>query len=114
MYSDFWKLVSTTQYTSVIISSADDDTALLCITNRPGTPTSGNWFPPHGTRVDGTSVPGVTRTRGPMVVRLERTTGTAPEGIYRCSVLDAASTLQTVYVGLYNPGGGNVWFLNEH
>ena len=99
------------------IGSTNDNTALLCFTNRAGTPTSGNWFGPDGTRVDdtGTDVPGVIRTRGSMVVRLRRTTtGTAPEGIYWCSVPDSASTPQTVYVGLYNAGGGNVWFLNVH
>ena len=101
-------------YVAISDIGFSDKTALLCITNRLGIPTSGNWFPPNGTRVDGTDVPGVTRTRGSMVVRLRRTTGTAPEGIYRCSVPDAASTLQTVYVGLYNTGGGNVWFLNVH
>ena len=74
----------------------------------------GDWYGPGGTRVDGNDVPGITRNRDPMVVRLKRTTGTAPEGIYRCSVEDAASTLQTVYVGLYNTGRGNVWFLNVH
>ena len=102
-------------YVAISDIGFSDNTALLCNTNRPGTPTSGNWFPPHGTRVDGTDVPGVTRARGSMVVRLRRTTtGTAHEGIYWCSVPDAASTLQTVYVGLYNTGGGNVWFLNLH
>ena len=101
------------------IGSADDDstdnTALLCITNRPGTPKTGDWYAPDGTRVNDTSVPGVIRNRGPMVVRLRRTTiDTAPEGIYWCSVPDATSTFQTVYVGLYNTGRGNVWFLNIH
>ena len=88
-----------------------DDTALLCVTNYLGIPTSGNWFAPNTARVN---VPGVTRNRGSMVVRLKRTVGTALEGIYWCSVLDAASTPQTVYVGLYNTGRGNVWFLNVH
>ena len=90
-----------------------DYTALLCHTNRPGTPNTGNWYAPDGTRVDGTDA-GVTRNRGSMVVRLMRTVGTAHEGIYWCSVNDAAFTLQTVYVGLYNTGRGNVWFLNVH
>ena len=101
----------------VAISDIDlsDNTALLCITNRPGTRTSGDWNGPDRTRLSGTDVPGVTRTRGNMVVRLKRTTtGTTPEGIYRCSVPDAASIYQTLYVGLYNTGGGNVWFLNVH
>ena len=99
-------------YVAISDIGSSYNTALLCITNRRPPygrfHSGGDWFPPNGTRVDGTSVPGVTRTRGSMVVRLKRTTGTAQEGIYWCSVLDAASTLQTVYVGLYNTGGGNV------
>ncbi|CAI8049666.1 Peroxidasin-like protein [Geodia barretti] len=85
-----------------------DNTALFCITNRPGTPTSGDWYGPDGTRINLMDVQGVTRTRGSMVVRLKRTTGKATEGIYRCSVQDAASTFQTIYVGLYNTGGGHL------
>ena len=96
-------------YVAISDIGFNDSTALLCITNHPGTPTSGNWFAPDETRVNLMDVPGVTRTRGSMVVRLMRTTGTAPEGICRCSVLDAASTPQTVYVGLYNTGRGNVF-----
>ena len=91
-----------------------DDTALLCVTNYLGIPTSGNWFAPNTTRVNEMDVPGVTRNRGFMVVRLKRTVGTALEGIYWCSVLDAASIPQTVYVELNNTGRGNVWFLNVH
>ena len=105
-------------YVAISDIGSTDDTALHCITNRPppsGSVTSGGeWYAPDGTRVNVTDVPGVTRTRGSMVVRLKNTTGTAPEGIYRCSVLDAASTLQTVFVGLYNSGRGNVWFLYVH
>ena len=82
-----------------------DDTALLCNTNYNGTPSSGNWFAPDGTRVNFDDVPGVTRTRGPMVVRLKRTTATPAEGIYRCEVNDNTETQQTVYVGLYSDGG---------
>ena len=104
-------VISNHGYVDIRDIGSSDNNALLCVTNRPGFPTSGNWYAPDGTRVDGTSVPGVIRNRGSMVVRLMRTTtGTAPEGIYWCSVEDAASTLQTVYVGLYNTGGGNVGF----
>ena len=94
---------------------SNDYTALLCITNRPpptGSATSGgNWFAPYGTRVgdkDINDVPGFSRTRGPMVVRLRRDTGTgaAAEGIYRCSVNDAESTPHSLYVGLYTSGRG--------
>ena len=89
---------------------SNDDSALLCHTNfppPPGSPTSGgDWFAPDGTRVDGTAVPGVTRNRDPMVVRLKRASGDPPEGIYRCTIEDATSTVQMVYVGLYNTGKG--------
>ena len=89
-----------------------DETALLCITNRPGSPNSGgDWHAPDGTAVGslGTiDVPGFVRNRGPMVVRLRRTTGTDPaaEGIYQCSIEDATSTIHYISVGLYNSGRG--------
>ena len=45
-----------------------------------------------------------------MMVRLLRNTATDPpsEGIYHCLVEDDTLTEQTVYVGLYNSGGGNI------
>ena len=100
-------------YVDISDIGSSDNTALLCNTDRPpssGSATSGgNWYGPDRSRVDDTSVPGVIRNRAPMVVRLKRTnTDTAPEGIYWCSVEDAASTPQTVFVGLYNHGRGNV------
>ena len=92
-------------------------TALLCITNRPATrgndgrfTSGGDWFAPDGDRVGGigsTDVPGFGRNRGDMVVRLKRDTGTPEQGIYHCVVEDANNIPQTVYVGLYNSGGGN-------
>ena len=93
------------------IGISDDDTALVCHTNRPasGATSGGDWFAPDRTRV-GTlglsTVPGFDRTRGPMVVRLRRNSGAPDEGIYWCDVNDAAETPQTVYVGLYNTGEG--------
>ena len=93
------------------IGISDDDTALLCHTNRPasGDTSGGHWFAPDGDRVgiiDSTDVPGFERNRSPMLVRLRRNSGTPNEGIYRCEVNDATETYQTVYVGLYNTGGG--------
>ena len=100
-----------------------DDTALICHTNRFGnrttTPTStyfhsgGDWHAPDGTTVGhrGTDdVPGFVRNRHPMVVILLRrtATGTPSEGIYYCVVEDDTLTYQTVYVGLYNSGGGGI------
>ena len=87
-----------------------DDSALLCHTNNPPPPPSttsgGDWWAPDGTRVSSTDVTGVTRSRDPMVARLRRTSDTPPEGIYECTIYDATSTLQMVYVGLYYTGGG--------
>ena len=85
---------------------SSDSTALLCYTNYDGTPSSGNWFAPDGTRVNEDAVPGVTRTRGTMVVRLKRTTGIPAQGMYHCSVMDAGGIDKFVYVGLYNNGEG--------
>ena len=100
-------------YVEISRIGSTDDSALLCHTNNPPpTPSGtsgGDWFAPDGTRVDGTDVPGFTRNRGAMVVRLGEFSGTPPlEGIYRCEIEDADETLQTVYVGLYNAGAGRV------
>ena len=102
-------------YVEISDIGSDDDTALLCHTNQPGSANSGgNWYGPDETRVSGSDVPGFTRNRDPMVVRLKRTSGTPPEGIYRCTIDDAASTPQTVYVGLYNTGEGNNSSIQSH
>ena len=87
-----------------------DATALLCHTNFPPPPGSatsgGDWFAPDGTKIPSSDVPGFARNRAAMVVRLRRTSGDPPEGIYECTIEDATSTVQIVYVGLYNTGGG--------
>ena len=97
-------------YVNISGIGSTDATALLCHTNFPPPPPSphsgGDWFAPDGTRVFVTDVPGVTLSRGSMIVRLKRAGGTPPEGIYRCTMQYAASTPQMVYVGLYNTGGG--------
>ena len=96
-------------YVEISRIGSTDDSALLCHTNFPppsGSANSGgDWHAPDGTRVFDTDVPGVTRSRGSMVVRLRRTSGDPPEGIYRCTI-DDALTPQIVHVGLYNTGGG--------
>ena len=100
----------------VVISDigTTEGTALLCNTNYlpdGGGNSGGNWYAPNGARVSGFDfdVPGFGRNRGPGLVRLIRTTGTPTEGIYRCEVQDDTTQQQTVYVGLYNSGGGG-WF----
>ena len=91
------------------IGSENDD-ALLCNTNRPpptGGPnhSGGDWNAPDGIRI--TNIPGFTRNRSPMVVRLKRTeSGTPEDGIYQCLIKDGTGMVTTVNVGLYNSGGG--------
>ena len=96
------------RYVAIRDIGSSDNSALLCINNRPptGPNSGGEWFVPN---VPNGVVPGFTRNRGPMVVRLKRNTGTAAEGIYHCEVKDNTETNRTVYVGLYN-GGGMYWF----
>ena len=88
---------------------SENDNALLCHTNHPSYTSppnpGGNWFSPNGTRI--TNIPGFTRNRGPMVVRLiKKGSGTQEQGVFWCTVDDADSNNQTVYIGLYNSGKG--------
>ena len=102
-------------YVAINDIGSTDNTALLCITNRP-LPNSGNsggnWYAPDMTRINYDEINGVTRNRGPTIVRLKRTTstGTPPEGIYLCEIVDAAFTLQLVYIGVYTSGEGIMLF----
>ena len=101
-------------YVKISAIGSSNTTALLCHTD--GSASGGDWFAPDGTRVGGISdndVPGVRRSRGPMLVRLIRNSGTPDEGMYQCDVSDATETPQTVYVGLYNTGGG-MYILQVH
>ena len=99
-------------YVMISDIGSTDNTALLCITNRPapsGGNSGGDWFAPDGDKVGGigiTTVPGFERNRAPMILRLRRNDGTPEEGIYHCVVDDADNIPQTVYVGLYNSEGG--------
>ena len=107
------KVIPNHGYVEISDIGFSDTTALLCHTNRPAEyfNSGGEWFAPDWTIVGGlhsTVVPGFGRNRGPMLVRLRRTSGTPYEGIYQCSVNDATETSQSVYVGLYNTGGGGV------
>ena len=100
------------------IGTTNDGTALLCNTNYlpDGSwyNSGGSWSVPDGSTVgslSGVSTSGADfgRTRAPGLVRLIRNsaaTGTPTEGIYSCTVQDDTMTEQTVYVGLYNSGGG--------
>ena len=101
-------------YVEISGIGSTDDSALLCHTNFPppsgSTNSGGNWWAPNGTRVHYSDVPGFVRNRAPMVVRLIRTSGTPPEGIYQCSIMDGEDVNQIVHAGLYNAGQGDFLF----
>ena len=64
--------------------------------------------------MSGSDVPGVARNRGAMVVRLRRTIGTPPEGIYQCIINQQnMMDVMIVNVGLYNSGRGIQLKLNN-
>ena len=86
--------------------------ALHCITNqtaccRPKNGSVlGNWFFPNGTRVPSLGNQwNFYRTRGHMVVRLQRRRGGA-EGIYHCEIPDTFGLIQTLYIGVYSASTG--------
>ena len=99
-------------YVVITDIGSTDNASLICHTNRPATLSNphsgGDWFAPDETRVNKDAVPGFRRNRDLMIVRLLRNTATdlPSEGIYHCLVEDDTFTKQTVYVGLYNTGGG--------
>ena len=101
-------------YVEISRIGSNDDSALLCHTNKPPAPGStssgGDWFAPGRTRVHNSDVPGFVRNRGPVVVRLIRTSGDPPEGIYQCSIMDGEDVNQIVHAGLYNVGQGDFLF----
>ena len=69
-----------------------------------GSQHEGNWIVPDGTTVDSSgSVPGF---RGPLIVRLLRTSGTPQQGIYQCVAKNATVILRTLHIGLYSSGEG--------
>ena len=91
---------------------------LICYANPQLTRghSGGNWFAPNGTRVNNNNaVPGFGRYAGYGTVRLSRdaSAGTPPEGIYRCEIDDNTFTTQTLYVGLYDSGGGKIMFFKK-
>ena len=94
----------------------EGDDALLCITNQTaccrhpytsGNDVFGNWFFPNGTKVPsaGGNQRDFYRTRGQMVVRMNRRRG-GVEGIYRCEIRDAMNVIQTIYIGVYSASTG--------
>ena len=90
------------------------DDALLCLTNLPACCGSnnmgnvlGNWYFPNGTTVPSLGKnQDFYRTRGQMVVRMNRRRG-GVEGIYRCEIPnDTTNVTQTIYIGVYSASTG--------
>ena len=93
-----------------------NDTALLCMTNftaccrPPYTGENGSvlgvWFFPNRTVIPSSGAHGdYYRTRGKMVVRLNRRRG-GVDGIYRCEIPDSMNVPQTIYIGVYTADTG--------
>ena len=94
----------------------EDDFALLCTTTFPACcrhpytgeieTRLGKWFFPNGNAVPGNgSQLNLYRTRGKMVVRLNRRRG-GEEGIYRCEIPDSLNVTQNIYIGVYTASIG--------
>ena len=121
---DVWVTLRNTTYmnnSNVILEDIGEyDEALLCRTNQTAccqTPYTGvngsafgSWFFPNETRVPSEGVPwGFYRTRGQMVVHLNRREG-GEEGIYRCEIPDTLGLIQTIYIGVYSLSTGE-WYI---
>ena len=88
----------------------EGDDALLCKTNLTaccGSPNRiGKWIFPNGTEVPSSGDQwDFHRTRGQMVVRLNRRRG-GEDGIYHCEIPDSMNVNQTIYIGVYNANTG--------
>ena len=95
----------------------EGDNALLCITNytaccrRPYTSSInrtalGNWYFPNETRVPSSNKQwDFHRTRGQMMVRLQRRRG-GEEGIYCCVIPVTMNVTQTKCIGVYSASTG--------
>ena len=115
---DVWFSLNGATYQNNSLVTLEDigekNTSLLCMTNltaccRPpyAENPSGNWFFPSGTRVPSGNSRDFYRTRGEMVVQMNRRKGEV-EGIYRCEILDSMNATQTMYIGVYNTSTGKV------
>ena len=78
----------------------DDITCCRGIDNPNGTG-RGDWYFPDGTEVPPPGGYGFYRTRGHMVIRLNRGGGTlSPTGMYRCDIPGAGGIIITRYIQL--------------
>ena len=116
---DVWFSLNGTTYQNNSLVTLEDigktnNTTLFCRTNltaccrHPYGPPLGNWFFPNGIRIPGSSIAlDLYRTRGQMVIRMNRRKG-GEDGIYRCEILDSLNITQIMYIGVYNTSTGKV------
>ena len=104
---DIWFSLNGTTYHNNSIVALEDigerDDDLDCISNQTicNQTCKTNWFFPNETRVPSRNATwDFYRTRGQMVVRLNRRRG-GEEGIYRCEISDSKNATHTVYIGVY-------------
>ena len=95
-----------------------DSAALLCTTTlNPGCcfsvpPPGTHWYFPNGSRVENTDTLPYYRRRAdarfdpPGRVILHRNPGATTTGVFRCDILDASGTFQSLYVGIYTATTG--------
>ena len=112
---DVWFSLNGTTYQNNSIVTLENigegGDALLCVTSQTvcchnsntGGSALGKWFFPNGTEVSSSGE--MFRTRGQMVVRLNRRRG-GVEGIYCCEIPDAMNFTQTLYIGVYSASTG--------
>ena len=94
--------------------------ALLCTTTLPGCCFSTNqetqWYFPNGTQLLNANTQPYyrTRSRSPGAVRLNRNPGATTTGVFRCEILDANRTFQSLYVGIYSAYTGEFFALKSN
>ena len=96
----------------------EGDDALLCMTNfnaccrtsytETGS-TLGHWYFPNGSEVPSSGEQwDFYRTRGQSEVLLNHRRG-GVAGIYRCEIPDSANVTQSIYIGVYTAGTGELY-----
>ena len=114
---DVWFSLNGTTYQNNSCVALEDigegnNNSLLCVTNQtacckpPYTDQNGsaigNWYFPNGTRVlSSDEQSDFHRTRGQMVVLLNRRRG-GEDGIYRCEIPDSKDVYQNISIGVYS------------
>ena len=105
MYLNFGgENLPTNGYVAISELGTTEETALVCRTNRPSI--DGGWLSPSGTMINPQSSQGFYSSVGSDGILLLKGSGIPVEGIYTCRAVDKSLTAQTVFVGLYDIGGG--------